>query len=89
MKWDLSKFSVNLFSLSHVLIFLSSSFNIEITVDSFSVSIYTLVSSENKIGKRTSETLDKSLIFNMKGSGPRILPCGTPQVTASVLDLNL
>ena len=63
--------------------------NIEITDDSFSASIYTLVSSANKIGKRTSETLDKSLIYNMKRSGPRILPCGTPKVTVSVLNLDV
>ena len=65
------------------LFFSSSSFNIEITVDSFSALIYTLVSSANKIDKRTSETLDKSLIYNMKRSGPRILLCGTPQLCDS------
>ena len=70
-------------------IFSSSSFIIEITNDSFSASIYTLVSSANKIGNRTSKTLDKSLIYNMKRSGPRILPCGTPQVTISVIDLDV
>ena len=82
MYWDLFKFS-------HAFIFSSSTLNIEITDDSFSASIYTLESSANKIGKRTSETLDQLLTYNMKGSGPIILPCGTPLVTVSVLDLDV
>ena len=32
------------------------------------------------MGNKTSETLSKSCIYNIKSKGPIILPCGTPHV---------
>ena len=48
-----------------------------------------LVSSANRIGKRMSDTLQISLMYNKNKRGPRIEPCGTPQVTCLSSDLVL
>ena len=40
--------------------------------------MYKLVSSTNKMGNKTSETLAKSFMYNIKSKGPKMLPCGTP-----------
>ena len=47
------------------------------------------MSSANKIGKRASVIIDKVFIYDIKRSALSILPCGTPQVTVSVLDLEV
>ena len=32
------------------------------------------------MGNKTSETMSKSFIYNIKSKGPKMLPCGTPHV---------
>ena len=46
-----------------------------------------LVSSANRIGNRMSDTLQISLTYNKNKRGPKIEPCGTPQVIAFHLEL--
>ena len=41
-------------------------------------SIYTLVSSANKIENNKSDDLEKSLTFRINNRGPNIDSCGTP-----------
>ena len=48
--------------------------------DFLSASMYTLVSSANKMGNKTFETLAKSFMYNIKSKWPKMLPCGTPHV---------
>ena len=40
-----------------------------------------LVSSADILGAASRRQLGRSLMYNKKSKGPRILPCGTPQVT--------
>ena len=38
-------------------------------------------------GSEASDTVDRSLIYNKNSKGPRIDPCGTPQVICSLFDV--
>ena len=71
---------VSLFAFNQIFNFASSSFKVLIKGDSLSASIYTLVSSANKMGNKASEILAKSFMYNIKSKGPKVLPCGTPHV---------
>ena len=84
MKCDFETFKVSLFSVSHVDIFYNSEFRISIADTMLSPSIKTLVSSANKIGNISFETLLRSLIYIMNKSGPSTEPWGTPQVITLV-----
>ena len=55
--------------------------------DSLSASMYTIVSSANKIGNKTSETLAKCFMYSIKSKGPKMLPCGTPYAIDFIRDL--
>ena len=66
---------VRLFAFNQILYFASSSFKVLIKSDSLSTSKYTLVSSANKMGNKTFETLAKSFMYNIKSRGPKMLPC--------------
>ena len=49
----------------------------------------TLVSSANKIANHFSETFGRSFIQSKKKRGPKIDPCGTPQVIVFCVELLL
>ena len=59
-------------------LFCSSSFIICIICSRCVPSIKTLVSSANVIEKKRSDALEKSLMYRIKRSGPKIVPWGTP-----------
>ena len=45
-----------------------------------------LVSSAKILGEAEVRQLGRSLIYTKNRSGPRLLPCGTPQETGAVFD---
>ena len=89
MTCDLIEFTVNLLAVSHVFIFFNSIIIVN-TIRSMDLpSMKTYVSSTNKIEGILFCTLDRSIIYQMKRSGPSTDPCGIPQVIAFNPDLFL
>ena len=74
----LATFKLNLLALNQQVRLLSSA-----TVFADKV---ILVSSANILGAAFRRQLGRSLIYIKKSKGPRILPCGTPQVTVLAVD---
>ena len=77
VKHDIVSFlrlTVSLFALSHVLTFSSSKFKMCVILSKCVPSMKTLVSSANKIEKSRSEHLEKSFIYIINKTGPKIDP---------------
>ena len=73
-------FKENLLALNQFVTFLSSSFNVSKRYPILESEINKFVSSANIIGVSLLELLKSSFIYMRNKSGPRIEPCGTPQV---------
>ena len=82
----LATFKLNLLALNQQVRLLSS----EVTAILRSATVFAdkviLVSSANILGAASRRQLGRSLIYIKKSKGPRILPCGTPQVTVLAVD---
>ena len=89
MKFDFFTLRVSLFSVSHSWTLANSSF-INNSYSSKSLpGQKRLVSSANKIVDKLLVELLRSLMYIKNSNGPRIDPCGTPQVIIFSVDLML
>ena len=74
------KLSVNLFTSNHLFKLHNSEFNKHSTSRQFFPVQKIFVSSANKTNFNNLDVLQRSLIYNRNSIGPKIYPCGTPQV---------
>ena len=79
-KWVLSVFKVSLLALNQSMTFIISVFIVLTRSLGSSPDIERFESSANKILNKTLETFARSLMYKRKRSGPKIDPCGIPQV---------
>ena len=89
MKCDLEVLRVSLLAESQTVNLASSAFNVFVISARSLPSRKTLVSSENQIANNFSETFGRSFIPSKKKRGPKIDPCGTPQVIVFCVELLL
>ena len=80
-------FKVNLLHRSHSFSEESSVFSVSIRSSRLWPWATTHVSSAYNILNRRSETFHMSFTYIIKSNGPKIDPCGTPQVMFNVLDV--
>ena len=80
MKCDLEVLRVSLLAESQTVNLASLAFNVFVISAKSLPSRKTLVSSANKIANNFSETFGRSFIQSKKKRGPKIDPCGNPQV---------
>ena len=85
-KWVLSVFKVSLLALNQSMIFIISLFIVLTNSLGLSPDIKRFESSANKILNKTLETFARSLMYKRKRSGPKIDPCGIPQVISLSTD---
>ena len=89
MKLVLDIFKVNLLASNQAYRFDNSNCIVPINVLISLPLRNTLVSSMKTIYNNVSDTSEKSLIKRMNKRGPKIEPCGTPQVTSLMYDVFL
>ena len=87
MKWVFFKFKDNLLMFNQSIIFFISFFICSITLSGHLPERNRFESSAKRRRNKTSETLDRSLIYNRNNNGPRMDPWGTPHVTFLRLEL--
>ena len=83
MNLVLSIFRVNLFTINHCENLGISKFTSSISLRGSLFEKKRFVSSANRMSLASDETLQISLMYIRKKRGPKIDPCGTPQVICS------
>ena len=86
MKLVLLIFRDNLFNLNHKVTFANSLFIFSHNNSIYEPEANKLVSSANNTYFKNSDTLHRSLIYNINKKGPRIDPCGTPHIILDKLE---